>query len=454
MLLYLLTKDPRGQPGSFQVGGVYWKLAAQDFNASDANDVSFTCVSYTWGTGREHSPFNPSFEISDRTISALSAVVADRPSCTRFWVDAFCVPFDQPEKTRTLESMGYIYSRADEVVVVLSDAATPVLEQMSASDHLEPVHLETLEKEEWISRAWTYQEVVNSRTFSITCDGLHGAIIPGNHFLNCLGHTLSGLDSSGLTNSKRQQYPRLDAFEDLIADYMIAGYGERSALQVMSNMERRNQELPEDHFFAMIGAISSVPASASERLDPCEAFMSLCERKGDYSFIYSSAKRDSSSAKRWRPVSGDLPSILPWHCFGDGQTAHEVSESLYLDQMLLHQIAPIDEDGKKSVEHWLSINKARTVGSSKPLHESINSALRVMGFKGSSECLCTASGFFFPSERILNDREITILIATGIRWSFGAPGLARFSNGSEELYMPGVFFGRVDSTASTSIKVS
>jgi hypothetical protein len=349
--------------------------------------------------------------------------------------------------------MGFIYSRAAEVIVVLSNAARPVLEQMSASDHVDSVHLDILEREEWVSRAWTYQEAVNSRTLYITCEESHGAIVDGSHFLNCLGYTLSRLDRSGLVNDQRQRYPRLDAFEDLIADYMIAGYQERSALQVMSNMDRRTQLHREDHFYAMIGAISTARASSCPNPDPCEAFMLLCEGKGDYSFIYSAAKRDSTLSKRWRPVSGDLPSILPWHCFGEGQPVHEDSGSLYLDLMLPLGNFPIDEDGTKVVEGWLASSKIRAVGSQESLQESAYAALRIMGFNGSPECVSTTHGFFFPFERISTDGEITILVATMVRWAFGAPGIAR-CYGSAELYTPGVFFGRVDKAAATSVKVS
>ncbi|ETI25784.1 hypothetical protein G647_02558 [Cladophialophora carrionii CBS 160.54] len=350
--------------------------------------------------------------------------------------------------------MGFIYSQAEEVIVVLSKAARPVLEQMSTSDHIDRVHLDLLEQEEWVTRAWTYQEAVNSRSLYISCEESHGAIVQGSHFLNCLGYTLSRLDGgSGLASDKRQRYPRLDAFEDLIADYMIAGYQERSALQVMSNMDRRTQGRREDHFYAMMGAISTVRASSCPVLDPCEAFMSLCERKGDYSFIYSAAKRDTRPSRRWRPVSGDLPSILPWHCFGAGQPGHADSGSFYLDAMLPLVNAPLDEDGKDFVERWIASSKIRAVGSPESLQESAYIALRAMGFTGSPECVSTRRGFFFPRERLSIDREITVLVATTVRWTCGAPGFAR-CNQNEEMYTPGVFFGRVDNAAAVSVKVS
>ncbi len=453
MLLYLLSQDPASGRGSVEIAGRHWNLAPQDLNHLKIEETPFICLSYTWGNGRERSPFHAACNISDRTVPALKAIVRHRPSCKHFWIDAFCVPINTPERAHTLESMGFIYSQAEEVIVVLSSAARPVLEQMSTSDHVGSGHLDILEREEWITRSWTYQEAVNSKTLNITCEGTDSAILDGSRFLNCLGYTLSRQGSSGLVNDQRERYPRLDAFEDLIADYMTAGYQERSALQVMSNMDRRTQQHSEDHFYAMLGAISTTRASSSETLDPCEAFMSLCERKGDYSFIYSAAKRASTPSKRWRPMSGDLPSILPWHCWGDGQPAHEDEGSLYLDQMMLFKNSPTDEDGVKFVEAWLTSSRLGVAKSTESLQESAYAALQTMGFRGSPKCVATTHGFFFPSEPIAADEEIILLVATTIRWTFGAPGLAR-CGGIARSYIPGVFFGRIEKEAATSVKVS
>ena len=151
MLLYLLRPEIEGRQESIEIDGQHWCLAGHDLDAADAVEIPFTCVSYTWGTGRERSPFHSFYDVSDRTVPALNAVVRHRPSCAGIWIDAFCVPVDTPETAHTLASMGFIYSRADEVIVVLSSGARRVIEQMSTSDRLDPVHLGILEQEEWIS---------------------------------------------------------------------------------------------------------------------------------------------------------------------------------------------------------------------------------------------------------------------------------------------------------------
>ncbi|KAI3324910.1 hypothetical protein HD806DRAFT_491361 [Xylariaceae sp. AK1471] len=451
MLLYLLERDPVGGQNTIKVGGAHWRLAAHDLDTSEG--LSFTCVSYVWGKEKEKSPFDDSFMMSDRTMPALSTVIAHRPSCTRIWVDALCVPVAQPERTLTLQSMGYIYSQAKEVVVVLSKTTSSVLEQMSVSDRLTSDHLNILGDDDWVSRAWTYQEVVNSRGFSITCEGLNNAIVDGSHFLNCVGFTLSRNEAASYEIDKRQR-ERLNTFEDLIADYMVAGYQERSALQVMSNMDRREQHFPDDHFYAMMGAISTVCSSFSNTVDPCEAFMSMCEQKGDYSFIYSTTQRDTSPTRRWRPAScGDfLPAVLAWHCYGEGQPAHEDSGSLYLDQVVVLEHQPLGDSGKAYLEGWRKSSKMPSLETLQ-IDVALSAALESMGFTGSPVGISTTHGFFFPSKRLWAYEGISILVATKVQWAFGAPGLV-CSRGDVDTYIPGVFFGRVDNADATSVKIS
>jgi hypothetical protein len=451
MLLYLLKRDTQKCDASHELDGCYWRLEAHDLEASTPELLQFSCISYSWGTKRVPSPFNADFEVSDRTAPALATFNWHRPSCKYVWIDAFCVPSKGPERALTLESMGYIYSRAEEVIAILSNGAGPALEQMNKSDFTQPDQLATLEKEEWISRAWTYQEAVNSRSLYITCEQPNGTLIAANDFLNRLSYTLSRLEGSSI--EKRKQFPRMDAFEDLIADYMISGYQERSALQVMSNMDGRTQGRPEDHFYAMIGAISTDLSSSSGTDSPCEAFMSLCERKGDYSFIYSAAKRDLDSSRRWRPVPGDLPSILRWHTGGKGQPGHVDDERLYLDQMVVVQESPLDDIGKHFIERWLAIPQVPTGCLDSELHLSTYDTLQKMGFNGSSEYISTAKGYFFPFQSVHLKQDATLLVSTSVQWVFGAPGLACYYEGDLKFYTPGVFVGRVDESFIESVRL-
>ena len=450
MLLYLLVPDLEAKSGSFKLEGYHWVLEPHDLEADDVMEPVFTCISYSWGHGREPSPLRANFDISDRTLPALATVIKHRPSCKRVWIDALSVPEEPQERAHCLENMGYIYSLAKEVFVVLSRGAQTALEQMSMSDHIDHDNLHDLEKEDWISRAWTYQEAVNSKELYITCEGPHGALVVGDHFMNCVGYTLSRLEGSNF--DKEQQFPGLCASQDLITDYMIAGYEERSALQVMSNMDKRTSSRPGDHFYAMMGAVSTILADFSGIIDPCEAFMSLCERKGDYSFIYSAAKRDLTFMRRWRPVAGGLPSILPWHSLGAGQPGHKEGNDLYLDFMMTLQRSPIEEDGERFVREWLSIINRTNTQLQLQLHHSAYASLQTMGFRGSSECVSTAKGYFFPLEPMKSD-DVVVLVATKVGWVYGAPGLAFLDELNGRVYVPGVFVGCINEKDSTSVRM-
>ena len=145
MLLYLLVPDLEAKSGSFELEGYHWALEPHDIEADDVMEPVFTCISYSWGHGREPSPLRTNFDISDRTLPALATTIKHRPSCKRVWIDALSVPEETQERARCLESMGYIYSLAEEVLVVLSKGAQSALEQMSKSHHIDHDSLHDLE---------------------------------------------------------------------------------------------------------------------------------------------------------------------------------------------------------------------------------------------------------------------------------------------------------------------
>lgn len=312
MYFYVLVEGSTPSEDTLEAGGRQWQLERHDLDRSKLEELTYICVSYTWGTGREPSPIHADYHISDRTIPVLDTVARLRPNIKRIWIDALCVPQEVDDRYHNLESMGYIYSQAQEVIAVLSPAVRPVLDYMSEHQALNRDHIPLLEAEDWVTRAWTYQEAVNARSLSVTCDGYDHDALLGDQFLNHVGHAISQLKLPA--SVLRQRYPRLDAMEDL-CDYLLAGYAERSALQVMAMMDRRMQHHPEDHFFAMIGALSQIRASEVGTQNPCESFMTLCELKGDYSFIFSDVPRETVAGWRWRPTadpSHQLPVILSW----------------------------------------------------------------------------------------------------------------------------------------------
>ncbi len=423
------------------IQGQRWSLQEQQLGLED-NTLDFTCISYTWGDGRILSPFHPDSFVSDRTVPALKTTVYQRPRCRGIWIDALCVPSidEADERAATLESMGFIYSQATEVIVVLSSRARTALEQIHRGLELLPGHLDDLEDEEWSSRAWTYQEAVNSRTLILTCEeSPQGLVVDLYQFFSCLGQALNRLNAA-----EGVRYPRLTSLEDVMADYATAGYLERSALQVMAVMDQRTQTRPEDHFYAMIGAISTEPAASANVRGPCESFVTLCERKGDYSFIYSPTERDPTPGRRWRPIMGEhLPAILRLHSWGDGQRGYLEDETLYLEDMIVLQPKEMDIEAIEFVKNRLAAFNECLDLANVIIETTSFETLRELGFSGSGDFVSTARGLFFASTPLPEDEAEAVLVANGIHWTLGAPGLARYSQGDVKSYVPGVLLGKI-----------
>src|SRR5439155_12836775 len=208
--------------------------------------------------------------------------------------------------------------------------------EVARTEVLDEAGLLMLEKDEWVSRAWTYQEIVNSKSFLFAAEG--GSVaFSGSEFLNRIGFALSEYKKRHSFDSftHRTLHPRLDSLEDTIADWMTANYEKRTAYQAMSCMDRRTSETKDDYFNALIGAITAEPLrdSSATALHPAEYFMRVCEEKGDFSFIYSSAARSNAPGRSWRPLAGPIPAIQPWHSSGDGQSGHLHPGYLRLDNM-------------------------------------------------------------------------------------------------------------------------
>jgi hypothetical protein len=456
MLLQLLSTTTSTTDRNLEVQGRIYRLIREEID--ETNPAPYTAVSYAWGEGIENDPLHPEHQISSRTIPVLKACVQQRDAQTRFWVDAFCVHLKPELKRRDLESMGFIYNAAAEVIVVLSSGASDVLKEMDASHGLEwkglsDSALQKLEGEEWISRAWTYQEIVNQNQIYFTCEDATDALVKGSQFLNALGQSLSLLRKRG---SNLSDLPRLNAFEDAIADWRVADYCGRSALQVMANMDKRVQKRPEDHFYAMIGAVTTTPASEIGHDVAAEAFMVACETKQDFSFIYSAAQRNAVKGKRWRPEAGEhIPPILSWQCAGDGQPGHFDTDALVLEKMAVLQTEPLQLAGTQFLNQWLSrVGHITDFRTGTDLSNSAFSYLKTIGFRGSICCLSLSCGFFFPYTCLSESLLCSVYVSTTIFWVFGAPGIACVvdSEGEAE-YCPGIFVGDARSIARVDVRL-
>jgi hypothetical protein len=454
MHLYLLIPSESPTSHAIEVNGRFWSLQPFGFDgSSERTSVAYSCISYTWGSGRQPSPFDSSFLVSDRTILALQTFTRHRPACSGIWIDAFCVPLMEPERAQTLESMGCIYAQADEVMTVLSSAALPALTRMLGSSRVDVADLAILEREEWVERAWTYQEAVNSKALLLTCEGETSALVPADRFFDCVGYALAHFNGSKM--DKLRAYPRLNAFEDIVADFYTAAFEDRAALNVMSNMDRRVQGRAEDHFYAMIGAISAKRVGAMDKVQACEAFMRACESKGDFSFMYSAVKREEMPFRRWRPIPGDLPSILPWHGCGTRQPGRLCDEGLWLDEVLIVNPALPGEEARGFVKQWLADFWNKYAHPQQSLEEAAYATLQVMGFTGSPQWVTTTKGYFFPFEPVKIELVISIFVSTTLRWTMGAPGLLSYEDGygKRVLYTPGIYIGAVEGKDLMSVLV-
>lgn len=466
-----------------EVCGRRWVLT-EYAQLSDA--PAYTCISYAWGQDTTDNLLNNGQLMSVRTIPVIEATINVSQSLENwgnnvqfsyahdpqkeeegraaalkasqvFWIDALCVPPQDPARTACLRSMGEIYSSAWQVFVVLSELCADVFHQIRSTEHLDPDALFVLESDDWITRAWAYQEMVNSRAMYFIVPGDECALVSGLDFLNAVLTTTDdyrkahGIDSF----SWSEQHPRLDSLEELIADYRIANYTTRSAYQVMSAMQRRVVERPEDHFYAMIGALatSSQDSQDDESLQPSEYFMRVCERKGDYSFIYSTAPRSEVLGRRWRPIEGRFPPVQSgFLVFGDGLAGSHELTHLRLDNMFRLFPGTISPDGLKALRLFLQSNIDGL--SPNGIAVAMLELLRRRGFSGYGECVELENGFFFPQSKLVRSDDVFVAISPDVQWTNGGPALLLRSNDTDinGFCDVGAFVGRVPKVG-ISIKV-
>jgi len=459
---------------SIRLYGKIWHLTEPIPVNNPASITPFACVSYVWGRRRKPNPIHQGKRMSTCTLTALAAAMRNS-TVSAFWIDAFCIPVVEPQRRATLESMGFIYHLAAETIVVLSGAKPTTLQQMQQSDILDHKALLDLAHDEWVTSVWTYQEMVNSEDVRFVSSKHTGdqlglwcshwismqvskrlyswlgeAAIDGSHFLDCVGHSLALYREANELNSFdiRKDYPRLDTLEDLIADWLTGTYTQRSAFQVMSNLDRRYTAKPEHYFYSMIGSITKDPFDRAPDMslaDLANTVMRICEQRNDYSFIYSSNVRDQNVGRTWCPKPEPLHSILPWYSLGKSQKGHYDSEGFWLDDMLcLEPSANLEEFEKETIIEQLHIeipNKANSTDTS--IAHLIFSVLQSIGFTGSKVYVPTTHGFFYPQNSLKADASIEVLVATTIRWVFGSPALAKSTSGDTVSFMPGVFIGSI-----------
>lgn len=390
---------------------------------------------------------NIKFSHNGDTLKEEAGQVAAVKASQALWIDALCVPFRDPARRDCLQSMGEIFSSAFQVVVVLTRHCSDLIQDIRCTGTLNQIELLALEKEDWVNRAWTYQEAVNSRSMFFIVEDDREAILSAQDFLRSIVDATEKykekhkLDKIGWV----QHHPSLYNLEMLLADYMIADFSERSAYQVMSVMGQRVAERPEDYFYAMIGSITTKSSdnTASGALPPSEYFMRICEAKGDYSFIFSTAQRSRVSGQRWRPVDEKFTAVLPsLLTFGDGEVGHPEETHLQLDNMFRLIPGTISEDGLKAASWFMDPDSKGLLPE--VVAAGVLQRLRSLGFTGCGDFLEFETGFFFPQSKVAVAGNFFAVASSDIHWVTGGPGLILRSNGTDidDFYDVGAFVGR------------
>ncbi|KAG0652602.1 N-acetyltransferase ats1 [Hyphodiscus hymeniophilus] len=373
-----------------ELNGVWWRVKGP-IETADMEHMKFHCVSYVWGAGmdRAGSFFDCKRDISDRTKPALEAAMKAAQVMSKnygtenveaFWIDAICVPqAEGASRHGTLESMGFIYSKAVSVIVVLQGPAWEIVKKAASSNtamQLSLGEMEDLELDTWISRVWTYQEMVNNnRVYFTTFDPVgQQVIVPYEPLLNCVGYSSARWtkDTETSTAEFQLKFPNLNNLADTLLDATVSGYLERSALGVLSNMSARryDPQYPGNRLLASLGALTQKPSwsPAAALSELAEKLMSTCEEVNDYSFIYTCDERDERPGLGWRPNpdqpersderSAHLIPVLSWTSygepFGSTQRAHRDSQGLWLDNMIpLRTSGHLNVKVKQRLEMWL-----------------------------------------------------------------------------------------------------
>jgi len=486
-LMFRLLQPPNSSTppdaSSIMVFGKRWVI----FEYANPTDAPpYTCISYAWGDTKVRHFLNDGQPMSARTVPSLEAAVASTNShenwarnvqfsydgeATReeaeqtaalnasraLWIDALCVPTYEPARSSCLREMGWIFSAAFQVIVVLERQCSGVLRCIGRSEKVDDFALLALEGEKWVRRAWTYQEAVNSRALYFVAEGEENLIVSGQDFLRSI---TDAIEDYKLRNAFSDfnwilNHSGLSDIELLLADYRIADFADRSAYQVMSVIGQRFTERPDDYFYSMIGSITTTSSQTeeSECPHPAEYFMRVCEQKRDFSFIYNTAQRSSEVGQGWRPLTEQFSAVLPrLLIFGKGEPGVRESTHLELEKMFVPVTGAISADALKAASFFMGLQSQGLPAEAIAI--GVLEKMRVLGFTGCGEYLEFETGFFFPQLKPQISADLFVAVSCGVDWVRGGPGLLLRSSSTDfhDFVDVGAFVGRTPKSGQ-SIKI-
>jgi hypothetical protein len=380
-----------------------------------------------------------------KEAAALSAALK---ASQAIWIDALCVPSQEPARAACLRSMGGIYSSAAQVFVVLSEPCSKPLHQAHNKVRMIPEELFVLENDNWITRAWTYQEMANSKSTLFIAQGDGSVLLLALDFLNAiLTDTTAYADAQGFKRTELAvRFPKLEGLQVMMAEHRLVEYTGRSAYQVMSAMHQRVAERKEDRIYAAIGVITSLPSDSLDdaALHPAEYFMRVCEEKGDYSFIFCTAPRSDIPGKGWRPVADQFqPVVAGLLAPSYGLTGCLKATHLQLDNMSRMSPGNLDSSAMNAVRAFVGSDIAGL--SSGDIADVVLERLKQHGFSGSGEHLETENGYFFPQSTLTGSDEIFVVVSEDVQWTNGGPGLLVRSSDTDINHFcdVGAFVGKI-----------
>jgi Heterokaryon incompatibility protein (HET) len=309
-MLLLVPCARRPSTSSLMLAGESWYL-------EDREATAYTAVSYAWNAGRAPHPFEPQETISDRALRVLEAAVRVC-SPEAVWLDALCTPSDAVAQSKLLAGLGAIHAGAARVVVVLSHSCAQLFEDYAGGRPISLPSLKALAQDPWVSRIWTYQELATSQRVDFVLESASDTIINGAELLNHVGRAMWELE--GTNPARVRELSAVDQLLDTLGAWLNTG-STPFAYQAMVGVAQRRGIRPSDRLSAIVGAIDPDRSRARSPnvLTTSEEFMTFCEARGDLSFIYCTVPRDTRPGRSWRPAADELPPVLVWHFFGNGQ---------------------------------------------------------------------------------------------------------------------------------------
>lgn len=390
--------------------------------------------------------------------------------------------------------MGSVYHAAASVITVLESPTWRIVKQASSHRSPEALSLEdmhVLEADPWISRVWTYQELVNSRVTYFTCPAVdtelepQTAVVEASLFFNCVGYSLACFkrDAQISESTAVSTFPNLNVLEDTLLDRTLSSYLKRPALGILGNISKRSFDprFPQSRLLASVGALTAEASWGPPSDNLCslsEKIMEICEAKGDYSFVYTADERSTEAGRTWRPdgrqaESGGIPAhllpIINWPVhggsLGETQRGRTDEHGFWLEDMVpLLVVDAIDHDAKAELDRlfWGRTDPENPDQEASNgilgqegergdwLEDLVNFFLQI-GYTGFLEPKICETGLFFSQKDLTGREDVELFASASLSYAFGSPGLATWREEGVMRTCAGVFVGLVRGESAQSL---